>query len=227
MRREDVMIIVTTHQEYMLPTLLRSLSQVPHQKVINIAQNKLGTNFKYVFDVAKNSGKRYVVTMDDDIELIDSDTIDRCIEVMEDKNWAMCSTYETYNKEFDPSKHALEPIERKWLPGYLIVIDMQKMSGYIVDSSLNDNEDHIDIDMSMYAHSLGYRMGRADRVVIHNTDNHTPESKLKMIRDGHSQYFIAHDNLLRKWSMESTIVPGKSVYDATYVKAENVYSALT
>ena len=218
----DVIMIIPTHQEKLLGRLFDNLSGLPYQKVVNISANKLGTNFSTIFDIAKNSRKRYVVTLDDDIEIVSNDTIDRCIEVMTDNNWAMCSTYESYNPAFNPADHNLVTVEKRWLPGYLIVIDMNMMSGYIVDRSLNENEDHIDIDMSMYAHSLGHRMGWSDRAIIHHTDNHLPENHNR----GLAQYNMAHGNLRSKWSMKSPFYPDRSVYEAVYVKSENIYSGL-
>jgi hypothetical protein len=75
----------------------------------------------------------------------------------------------------------------------------------------------------MYAHSLGYRVGNIDRVIVHHSDNHFPEH----LNRGLDQYNMAHGNLRRKWSIESTLVPDKSVYEATYIKHKNVYSTLT
>lgn len=225
--KDDVVLAIATHRRKYLDPLLRSLENLPYQKIIIVDQKLVGSNLSQVWEIAKSTGKRYVVLMDDDIEVLEKDLIWRSINIMRLKNWAISGPHETYNSNYELGKHLLTVRDKTWLPGYLLVIDTEMIGNYIFDTKLNDNQDHVDLDMCMYAHSLGYKVGVVDRVIIHNTDNHTPESKLKMIKDGHSQYFMAHDNLLRKWSMESTIVPGKSVYNATYVKAENVYSALT
>lgn len=224
---DNVVMMVATHRTKYLPQLLKKLESLPYQKIVNVEMLRVASNAQRTWDYARLTGKRYVVMMDDDIEILQDDIIERAIEVLEENNWAMCVPYETYNSNYELGKHKFEVREREWMPGYFVVIDTEKMKGYEFDNTLNDNEDHVDLDMSLYAHSLGYKMGMVDRIIIHYTDNHLPESMQIMREDGHSQYFMAHGNLEKKWSMPSPIVPGKSVYKSVYVKSKNVYSSIS
>jgi len=220
--RDDVVLAIATHRRKYLDSLLGSLKKLPYQKVISVDQKLVGSNLSQVWELAKSSGKRYVVLMDDDIEVLEKDVVWRSINIMKMKGWVIAGTHETYNPNYKPGKHLLKVYDKGWLPGYFLVIDTEKIGDYVFDTGLNDDQDHVDIDMCMYAHSLGYKVGVVDRVIIHHSDNHFPEHHNR----GLSQYNMAHRNLRSKWSMPSPLVPGKSVYEATYIKSENVYSSL-
>jgi GT2 family glycosyltransferase len=219
---DRAVIIVATHRRKYLNRLLETLEGLPYQKIINIEGLKVAKNIEKVWTFAKSTGKRYVVSLDDDIEILQPDIIERSIEVLESTGWAACIPYETYNPNYKLGKHRLEVKEREWLPGYFLVIDTHKIGNYIFDASLNENQDHVDLDMSLYAHSLGYRLGMVDRIIVHHSDNHFPENYNRAL----GAYHTAHANLRKKWSMPSPLVTGKSVYEATYIKEKNVYSSL-
>lgn len=223
---DDVILAIATHRRKYLDSLLGSLKILPYQKIVSIDQKRVGSNLSQVWEMAKSTGKRYVVLMDDDIEVLEKDIVWRSINVMKMKGWAIAGPHETYNPNYRLGKHLFKVYDKEWLPGYFLVIDTHLIGDYVFDTCLNDNEDHVDIDMCMHAHSKGYKVGVVDRVIVHYTDNHLPENQQIMRADGHSQYFMAHDNLKKKWSMPSPLVPGKSVYESTYIKSKNVYSSI-
>jgi beta-1,4-mannosyl-glycoprotein beta-1,4-N-acetylglucosaminyltransferase len=220
---DDAVIGIATHRKNHLDRLLASMQDWKYQKIITVQPKRVAANLSDVWNLCKSTGKRYVVLMDDDIEVLEQDAIYRGIQILQMTGWAICSTHETYNSNYELGKHLFMVYEKEWLPGYFLIIDTHKIGDYVFDTTLNEDQDHVDLDMCMYAHSLGYRVGNIDRVIVHHSDNHFPEH----LNRGLDQYNMAHGNLRRKWSIESTLVPDKSVYEATYIKHKNVYSTLT
>ena len=220
---DDVVIGVATHRKNHLDRLLASMQDWKYQKIITVQPKRVAANLSDVWNLCKSTGKRYVVLMDDDIEVLEQDVIYRGIQILQMTGWAICSTHETYNSNYELGKHLFTVYEKEWLPGYFLIIDTHKIGDYIFDTSLNEDQDHVDLDMSMYAHSLGYRVGNIDRVIVHHSDNHFPEH----LNRGLKQYLQAHESLRSKWSSQSPIYPEKTIYSATYIKEKNVYSTLS
>lgn len=220
---DDVVIGVATHRKNHLDRLLASMQDWKYQKIITVQPKRVAANLSDVWNLCKSTGKRYVVLMDDDIEVLEQDVIYRGIQILQMTEWAICSTHETYNSNYELGKHLFTVYEKEWLPGYFLIIDTHKIGDYIFDTSLNEDQDHVDLDMSMYAHSLGYRVGNIDRVIVHHSDNHFPEH----LNRGLKQYLQAHESLRSKWSSQSPIYAEKTIYSATYIKEKNVYSTLS
>ena len=173
----DVVMGTFTHRTDYLPALWQSvrdhLPQIQfvtrhHPGPINMGMELLRQDFI-------NTGKRYWIFLDDDIQFLNEDVIYDCVQSMIKNQWAVCHVHSTFLKEALTRPYAdtvatiKDPSEREisWATGYFIMVDSTKVGDVKPDLQLPDPNTSVDTSYSVAIRALGHRIGIVPHVVYH------------------------------------------------------------
>jgi len=187
----DVAFGTFTHRVDNLPTLLNSVKKfhpdVPF--IVQIADRPIVENFELLRQSFAATKKRFWVFLDDDIEFIEP-VLNACLISMMKNRWAMIGTYSTYDPNYEIKKDLIER-ETGWMPGYFQMIDSELIGNVKPDFNLPDKNTAIDTSYSVTIKSLGYKIGIAPVVVLHQykTNNFAKQEVIQ----------VTNDYLMKKW----------------------------
>lgn len=195
---KDVVMGTFTHRETHLPALIKSVRKnLPHITfMLQVADLPIVHNFNALREKFKESGKRFWLFLDDDIEFLFPDTIQVALETMIRNKYAVVGVYSTFDPECRPDPKTLTEREVHWVPGYFQLVDSQ-LVGYVKgDEKLPDPNTAIDTSYCVRIKQEGYRIGIAPTYVHHtfkqgcwiNKDVIEPTNKYLMGKYG-PQYF--------------------------------------
>lgn len=166
---DDVIIGTFTNTHKYLPNLITSIDKFypTCDFILHFEHSSIKRNFESLRNKFINSGKRFWLFLDHDIEFLSSDTIRIALETLIKSRYAMVGCYSTYNKNYVIGSTSLVEKETGWLPGYFQLVDSRRVGHIAVDENLPDDNTAIDTSYSVAIKAEGYKIGIAPTIVYH------------------------------------------------------------
>jgi len=170
----DVAIGVFTHRTTYLPQLWASCQKhIPNIPFITrINRGPINVGMSLLRDDFIKSSKRYHIYLDDDIVFLNPDIVRNALESLVANKWAGVSVYSTFEKSaltelYNSNKPELITRNHKWLTGYFICVDSQKVGNILPDLNLPDPNTACDTSFSVAMRAIGYDLGISKDYVYH------------------------------------------------------------
>ena len=188
----------THRREPYLPLLEASVKKhLPHIPFIAKVQDAPINRGMYILRQAFiESGKRFHIYMDDDIQVLDSDIIRNALETLVNGKYGLVGVYSTFDtnaltEPYDPVSKGITRREYNgFIPGYFICVDAEKVGDCVPDLELIYPNTAVDTSYCCSVRAKGYSIGIADSYVYHQKKN-TPVNGNEI--DATNQY------LMKKW----------------------------
>jgi SAM-dependent methyltransferase len=174
---QDVALGVFTNKTDYLPALMNSakkyLPGIPF--LVKLQDAPINANMEALRREFIQSGKRYWVFLDDDIQFLNSSILHDTVKDMIKYSWACGHVY----SEFDPAcltrpysdtlKLIESPAVREigWATGYFIMVDSWKVGNIQPDLNLPYPNTSVDTSYSAAIRKAGYKIGISKNAVYH------------------------------------------------------------
>ncbi len=165
----DLVMGTFTHRTDYLPGLLNSVKKhLPHVPfIVQIADLPINRNFEELSRKFKETGKRYWLFLDDDIEFVSSDTLKVALKTMMRGRYAMVGCYSIFDTLYRVQPEELQEREIPWMPGYFQLVDSHMVGHIGADLDLPDPNTSIDTSYSVAIRADGFKIGMAPTYVYH------------------------------------------------------------
>jgi GT2 family glycosyltransferase len=171
---QDTVMGTFTHRDTYIKTLQDSIDKflyhVPFLTIINDAP--INRNMELLRQKFIQSGKRFWVFLDDDIQFLNSNIIKNAVRTLVLNKYACVSTYSTYNSgyltiPYNPNDGRLTSVELAWATGYFMMIDSWKVGHVIPDMNLPYPNALVDVSYSMEIRKNGFKIGISPDYIYH------------------------------------------------------------
>lgn len=166
---QDLVIGTFTNSREYLPRFEESLSKycadIPY--ILQFADAPINRNFEDLRQKFIQSGKRYWLFLDHDIQFVSSDTIRIALETMIRRRFALVGVYSTYILDYRAKPDELVEKEVGWVPGYFQLVDSRRVGDIGSDLQLPFPNQSIDTSYCVSIQSKGYKIGIAPSWVYH------------------------------------------------------------
>ena len=192
-----------THTDKYIPPLRDSIKKFfPNILYIEqVAPHPINEGMKLLLEKFKETGKRYMICLDHDIQFLHEDTINDSLEAMVRNNWGGVSIYSSFDpkvlvEDYDPSKYKLTERLLSWMTGYYMAWDSLKIPNYIdlVDMNLPDACTSIDTSFTVGIKAQGWKIGIVPHYVYHQAKKNFWEGK-----DQKEIIRVTNEYLTKKW----------------------------
>lgn len=167
--RQDLVAGTFTHRTTYLPDLLESWkrygSGVPF--CCQIQQQPILENFMQLRQHFRDSGKRFWLFLDDDVELLRDDTLDVALATLLQNGAGMVGAYSTFSRGYYPDDSEMPIQEVTWMPGYFQLVDSWKVGHVVPDLGLPDHNTSIDTTYSIRILQAGHKIMMAPTCLYH------------------------------------------------------------
>jgi SAM-dependent methyltransferase len=166
---KDVVMGTFTHRETYLPSLCKSIRKnLPHITfVLQLADLPINANFNALREKFIQTGKRFWLFLDDDIEFLFPNTVEVALNTMIKNKWAMVNSYSTYDNKCNIDPNILQEKEIPWAAGYFQLIDSALVGNIKADEYLPDPNTSIDTTYCCQIKQTGFKIGIAPTYVYH------------------------------------------------------------
>jgi hypothetical protein len=166
---QDLVIGTFTNSREYLPRLEASIKKfypdIPY--ILQFADAPINRNFEDLRQKFIQSGKRYWLFLDHDIQFTSSDTIRLALETMIRKRFALVGVYSTYVLGYQARPEELAEKEVGWMPGYFQLVDSRRVGHIGADLQLPFPNQSIDTSYCVSIQAEGYKIGIAPSYVYH------------------------------------------------------------
>ena len=174
---KDCVIGVFSHHTKYLPALWASANKfLPHIKFMTrIRKDYINANMNQMRTDFMESGKRYQIYLDHDIQFLNSTIIRDALTTMVNNKAACITTYMTYNPDALTREYKTDGLTSHWQPwcvGYFTGIDT-KLINPIPDLQLAHPNTAIDISTSMTIRKAGYDIF-VDKNYVYHLQKYVP-----------------------------------------------------
>ena len=158
-----------TNRETYLPSLCKSIREnIPHIPfMLQLDNLPINKNFNALREKFQQTGKRFWLFLDDDIQFLFPNTIQIALETMIKNKYAMVGIYSSFDPEFSCDPSTLVEKEMHWMPGYFQLVDSHLIGHIKADENLPDGNTSIDTSYSVMIKQEGYKIGIAPTYVLH------------------------------------------------------------
>lgn len=165
----DVVVGTFTHRVDYLPNLLKSVKEcIPNVPfIVQIADLPINRNFEELRRKFKETGKRFWLFLDDDIEFVDPETINKALKTLVNGKYAMVGVYSSFDPAYIPTEEEMPEKEITWMPGYFQLVDSLLVGDIGADLDLPCPNTSIDTSYSIDIKLRGYKIGIAPTYVRH------------------------------------------------------------
>lgn len=172
---KDVVVGTFTNTTKYLSELWNSVNeQIPHIPFITrLGDKQIVENMNILWDMFKNSGKRYWVFLDHDIQFLNKDIIKNALNTMIRNKAGIVTVYMTGDKYtlIEPYNNSnLEEHLAEWAVGYFMMVDSHKIAPK-ADINLPCHNTGIDISFSLDVKNAGYDIFVSPDLVYHTKKN--------------------------------------------------------
>lgn len=189
---QDIVMGTFTHRTTYLNNLLESvkrfLPELPF--IIKINDGPINENMELLRQEFLATKKRFWLFLDDDIQFLDSEIIQKAISDLLANKFGMVGVYSTFDSEYKLGIDQLECREVGWTPGYFMLVDSKFLSHIQPDLNLPDPNTSVDTSYCMAVRLAGYRIGISSGVVYHT---------YKEIKCDYKIIDTTNDYLHKKW----------------------------
>ena len=159
-----------TYIGYLQESAKKFLPEIPFITVINNAE--IADNMSLLRDKFIETGKRFVVYMDDDIMFLNSTIIKDAIETLVKYKAGICTVYSTFdvgslNAPYDAKGKGLVERYHNYAVGYFILCDQEKVGHILPDKSLPFKNTAVDASFSVAARADGWSIVISPNYVYH------------------------------------------------------------
>lgn len=156
-----------------------------------------GTVHENMLRAFKQARSRYFVLLDDDCIVLDDGWLDRLIEDLQDcptlgavtlpemKNLRSVRAYRKCREDLLPTSLP-QVFTVKWIPGYLMAFDLERVPGIDPDVKIPHPKGMSDVDVSLQVRAAGFHVGVSTRSAVYHpykggvTEQMREESKEQM-----------------------------------------------
>lgn len=166
---DDVVIGTFTHSTEYLAALENSIKKYyPNvQYILQFDGVPIGPNFEALRKKFQESGKRYWVFLDHDIQFVSSDTIPIALETLIRNRFGCVGVYSSYYQHYQAKQEELVEREVGWVPGYFQMVDSRIVGHIAADLEIPFPNQSIDTSYCVSIRAEGYKIGIAPSWVYH------------------------------------------------------------
>jgi len=150
----------------------RWLPQIPFATVIRAGT--IRENMARLREVFQASGRRYWLFLDDDIQFLNGEIIERALQTLVNGGYAAVHAYSSFDPQalttpYDPARFGDIVAQRdaRWATGYFILVDSHQVGHIEPDANLPDGNTGVDTSYSVAIRAAGYRIGMTPDYVYH------------------------------------------------------------
>jgi len=175
---QDVVIGCFTHRDTYIKTLEESLHkflpEIPYIRVLNDAP--INVNMELLRQKFIESGKRFWVFLDDDIQFLNSDIVKNALETLVSGKYAGVSVYNTptpayLSAPYNPNDGRLKRERLSWMTGYFMMVDSWRVGHIMPDFTSPAPNTSVDVDYSLEIRKAGFDMAISHDYVYHLVKN--------------------------------------------------------
>lgn len=166
---DDLVIGTFTHSTEYLAALEASIKKyypdVPY--VLQFDSITIGPNFEALRRKFQESGKRYWLFLDHDIQFVSADTIPIALATLIRGRFACVGVYSSYYLNHQAKPEELIEREVGWVPGYFQLVDSRRVGHIAADLQIPYPNQSIDTSYCVSIRAEGYKIGIAPSWVYH------------------------------------------------------------
>jgi hypothetical protein len=173
---KDTIMGTFTHRMTYLPTLEASARKyMPDIEFTAVVKNNpINKNMALLREKFIQSGKRYWIFLDDDIQFLTSEIVLNGLTVLTANKAGLVTPYMTYNESalFKPyNTQGLTTRRITWAAGYFMLVDSHKVGHILPDLNLPCPNTAIDVSYSLEIKRAGYSLFAFPDYVYHQQKN--------------------------------------------------------
>jgi hypothetical protein len=158
---KDTIMGTFTHRMTYLPTLEASARKLmPHIPFTAVVKNNpINKNMALLREKFIESGKRYWIFLDDDIQFLTSEIVRNGLSVMAANKAGLVTPYMTYSEGALERPYNTEGLTTRkilWSAGYFMLVDSHKVGHIKPDLNLPCPNTAVDVSYSMEVRKAGY-----------------------------------------------------------------------
>jgi Uncharacterized protein conserved in bacteria len=172
--QDTVIGTFTNKPDTYLPNLWASARKhIPNiQFITHIQYGKINEGMTLLREDFIKTGKRFWCFLDDDIQFLNPDIIKNALNTMLAGKYAGVHAYSIFDESsltvpYNPTHPRLVVRQCKWMTGYFVFVDSQKVGNILPDMNLPDGNTSVDTSYSVSIRAAGFDIGMTPDYVYH------------------------------------------------------------